>query len=124
MTSPCSLMVIGLPLRSTALPAVTRIQPSLTQYSSTLVFSTPLNRDDFVLPWETAKSVAFPSPGFASNREIGEVREFQSRDFPGAADAYRMARAQSRQASEKCESQLILARVLVKAGSSQEALNS
>src|SRR5512139_2936764 len=37
-------MVIALPLRSTARPAATRIQPSLTQYSSTLVFSLPLKR--------------------------------------------------------------------------------
>src|SRR4249920_1724039 len=43
-TGPCTLMVSGLPWRSFALPAVTRTQPSLTQYSSTLVFSTPLKR--------------------------------------------------------------------------------
>src|SRR5215813_6888845 len=43
-TVPLSLMVNGLPKRSLALPAATRIQPSLTQYSSTLVFSAPLKR--------------------------------------------------------------------------------
>ena len=43
-TVPLSLMVSGLPKRSLALPAGTRIQPSLTQYSSTLVFSAPLKR--------------------------------------------------------------------------------
>ena len=43
-TGPFSLMVSGLPLRSSALPAATRIQPSLTQYSSTLVFSCPAKR--------------------------------------------------------------------------------
>src|SRR5437588_13098593 len=43
-TGPWTLMVSGLPWRSLALPAVTRTQPSLTQYSSTLVFSTPLKR--------------------------------------------------------------------------------
>src|SRR6478736_2698861 len=43
-TGPCTLMVSGLPWRSLALPAVTRTQPSLMQYSSTLVFSTPLKR--------------------------------------------------------------------------------
>src|SRR4051812_3545258 len=43
-TGPCTLIVNGLPWRSLALPAVTRTQPSLTQYSSTLVFSTPLKR--------------------------------------------------------------------------------
>ena len=43
-TGPLSLMVSGLPLRSSALPAATRIQPSLTQYSSTLVFSWPAKR--------------------------------------------------------------------------------
>jgi hypothetical protein len=43
-TLPLSRMVSGLPLRSTALPAVTRIQPSLTQYSSTLVFYLPSKR--------------------------------------------------------------------------------
>src|SRR6185312_6101510 len=37
-------MVSGLPWRSLAAPACTRIQPSLTQYSSTLFFSTPLKR--------------------------------------------------------------------------------
>ena len=43
-TVPLSLMVSGLPWRSLPLPASTRIQPSLTQYSATLVFSTPLKR--------------------------------------------------------------------------------
>lgn len=43
-TFPLSLMVSGLPRRSLALPAVTRSQPSLTQYSSTLMVSTPLRR--------------------------------------------------------------------------------
>ena len=43
-TAPLSLMVSGLPWRSLPLPASTRIQPSLTQYSATLVFSTPLKR--------------------------------------------------------------------------------
>jgi hypothetical protein len=37
-------MVSGLPKRSRAFPAATRIQPSLTQYSSTLVFSLPAKR--------------------------------------------------------------------------------
>src|SRR5262245_9452136 len=41
-TVPLSLMVIGLPKRSLDFPAATRIQPSLMQYSSTLVFSAPL----------------------------------------------------------------------------------
>ena len=43
-TVPVSLMVSGLPWRSLPLPAATRTQPSLTQYSSTLVFSMPLKR--------------------------------------------------------------------------------
>src|SRR3984893_8646440 len=43
-TGPWTFMVSGLPWRSLALPAVTRTQPSLTQYSSTLVFSAPLKR--------------------------------------------------------------------------------
>ena len=41
---PLSLIVIGLPKRSRLRPAATRIQPSDTQYSSTLVFSCPLKR--------------------------------------------------------------------------------
>src|SRR6185369_2823043 len=43
-TVPFRRIVIGLPKRSRLLPAATRIQPSLTQYSSTLVFSVPLKR--------------------------------------------------------------------------------
>ena len=43
-TGPCSFIVIGLPLRSVVAPTVSRTQPSLTQYSCTLVFSTPLKR--------------------------------------------------------------------------------
>src|SRR5215210_8688247 len=43
-TGPWTLIVSGFPKRSLALPAVTRTHPSLTQYSSTLVFSTPLKR--------------------------------------------------------------------------------
>src|SRR3546814_17381114 len=39
-----TLTVIGLPRRSSALPNGSRTQPSLTQYSSTLVFSSPLKR--------------------------------------------------------------------------------
>ena len=40
---PLSLSVIGCPKRSRLLPAATRIQPSDTEYSMTLVFSWPLN---------------------------------------------------------------------------------
>jgi signal transduction histidine kinase len=90
---------------------------------SAIVFSTPLNREDLVLPWQTTPNPTFPSPGFASNREVGETREFQAKDFPGAAAAYRLALAQSRQPSEKCGSHLAVARVLVKAGKQQEALD-
>ena len=43
-TGPVSFIVSGAPCRSTVLPTATRTQPSLTQYSSTLVFSTPLKR--------------------------------------------------------------------------------
>src|SRR3546814_5959403 len=43
-TVPLTLTVIGLPRRSSALPNGSRTQPSLTQYSSTLVFSSPLTR--------------------------------------------------------------------------------
>src|SRR5690242_12060013 len=43
-TVPFSFTVIGLPWRSTDFPATTRTQPSLTQYSSTLLRSTPLKR--------------------------------------------------------------------------------
>src|ERR1700722_20114117 len=51
-TGPWTFMVSGLPWRSLALPAVTRTQPSLTQYSSTLVFSAPLKR----MPTSRAKT--------------------------------------------------------------------
>ncbi len=54
-TLPLSLIVSGLPLRSTVLPTATRIQPSLMQYSSTLVFSSPSN----LMPtpfWRSASS--------------------------------------------------------------------
>ena len=40
---PLSLSVIGWPKRSRLRPAATRIQPSDTEYSMTLVFSWPLN---------------------------------------------------------------------------------
>src|SRR4030095_3174984 len=90
---------------------------------SAIVFSTPLNREDLVLPWQTTRNATFPSPGFASNHEVGETREFQAKDFPVAAPAYRLALAQSRQRSEKCVSHLAIARVLVKAGRQQEALD-
>src|SRR3546814_9314465 len=43
-TVPLTLTVIGLPRRSSALPNGSRTQPSLPQYSSTLVFSSPLKR--------------------------------------------------------------------------------
>jgi len=89
---------------------------------SALVFATPVSREDLVLPWETTRTSTFPSPGFASNGDTGELREFQSKDYPGAAAAYRLALAQSRQPNEKCESLLSLARALVKAGRPQEAL--
>jgi hypothetical protein len=44
ITSPLSFSVIGLPRRSRDRPAATLIQPSLTQYSSTVVLSWPLKR--------------------------------------------------------------------------------
>jgi hypothetical protein len=43
-TVPFTFIVIGCPRRSSALPTGTRTQPSLMQYSSTLVRSTPLKR--------------------------------------------------------------------------------
>src|SRR5262245_60093864 len=47
---------------------------------SALVFATPVSREDLVLPWETTRTSTFPSPGFASNGDTGELREFQSKD--------------------------------------------
>src|SRR5262245_36897449 len=32
---------------------------------SAIVFSTPLNRDELVLPWQITRNPTFPSPGFA-----------------------------------------------------------
>src|SRR5215217_1934843 len=43
-TGPCSFTVRALPRRSTRLPTARRTQPSEMQYSSTLVFSSPLKR--------------------------------------------------------------------------------
>src|SRR4030095_15471624 len=69
--------------------------PSTTQPAdSAIVFATPFNRDNFVLPWETNRNSAYPSPGFISNRDVGEMREFVSKDFAGAAASYRLAIAQ------------------------------
>jgi signal transduction histidine kinase len=105
--------VAALESPSTTLPA-----------DSAIVFATPLDRENFVLPWETTSTSAYPSPGFVSNRDVGETREFVSKDFAGAAAAYRLALAGSRQPSEVCDSRLALARVLVKASKPQEALEA
>src|SRR3546814_137316 len=53
-TVPLTLTVIGLPRRSSALPNGSRTQPSLTQYSSTLVFSSQLKR----LPMQRSSAAA------------------------------------------------------------------
>ncbi len=65
-TLPVSLMVIGLPKRSRALPAETRIQPSETQYSSTLFFSTPLKRTP--ISWRVTMSWKCGLAGFTDRR--------------------------------------------------------
>src|SRR5262249_35804332 len=60
--------------------------------------------------------------GLAINKDAGEVREFQTKDFTGAAAAYKLALEDARQAEEKCELLLAFARALIKAGAPQEAL--
>ena len=104
--------------RATAAATSAEIRPA----DSAIIFAIPLNSGGLVFPWETARKSAYPSSGFVSNRETGEIREFQSRDFAGAAAAYRVALTGARQPQEICESRLNLGRVLVKAGKTEEAL--
>jgi len=91
------------------------------QADAAIVFATPVIGNELVLPWERRKTPAFPSPRFLANKEIGEVREFRSKDFAGAAAAYRTAMSEARQREERCDARLMLARVLVKSGKSDEA---
>src|SRR5829696_6978689 len=72
---------MGLPARSLAEPAATRIQPSLTQYSSTLVFSTPLKRTP--TPRSSAAASWYGLFGFLAKRSggtssIGSPRQVRS----------------------------------------------
>src|SRR5688572_11214457 len=86
-----------------------------------IVFAAPLEGERLILPWQTGKPRRLPSARFVSNRETGEVHEFQSKSFSNAATAYRSMMAGSQQPGERCEAELSLARVLSKQESSREA---
>jgi signal transduction histidine kinase len=94
---------------------------SVRAADAAIVFAMPVKGNELVLPWERRQTRGFPSPLFLANKEAGEVLEFQTRDFQGAAAAYRTAMAEARQAEERCDSRLILARALVKADKPREA---
>ena len=91
---------------------------------SSIVFVTQLGREGLALPWENHRNPTYPSPRFALNKDAGEIREFQSKDFNGAAAAYRLALAEARQPEEDCELRLSLGRVLVKAEMQEAALET
>src|SRR5499426_2488757 len=91
---------------------------------SSIIFVTQLGREGLALPWENQRNPTYPSPRFALNKDAGEIREFQSKDFNGAAAAYRLALAEVRQPEEDCELRLSLGRVLVKAEMQEAALET
>jgi signal transduction histidine kinase len=86
-----------------------------------IVFVATLDKDSFVFPWEQSRKTVYPTPAFVSNKETGEVREFQSKDFNGAAASYRLAADAAATHDERCEARLGAARVLVKAARAEEA---
>ena len=91
---------------------------------SAIIFVMPVGREGPALPWEKQTKPSYPSPRFFWNRDAGEIQEFQSKDFNGAAAAYRLALAEARQPEEDCELRLNLGRVLVKAGMLEAALET
>jgi signal transduction histidine kinase len=86
-----------------------------------IVFVTPWRIDEITMP-ESKRTPAFHTPDFLSFRDLGEIREFQSKDPKGAAEAYRRALQAAKLPEEECEARLTLGRTLVKAGRPQEAL--
>ena len=70
ITSPFNFIVIGRPRRSSARPAGTRIQPSLTQYSSTSTRSLPLKRTP--IGWDSRVSSWWGLRG-STQRRSGKV---------------------------------------------------
>jgi len=87
-----------------------------------IVFALPLEKGRLVFPWENTKTPGYPSSRFIANRDEGQLREFQSRDFLAAANQYRAALSEARQLSESCEMRLALGRVLLKSGKQQDAV--
>jgi hypothetical protein len=78
--------------------------------------------DTLVMPWDTAaQPPKTASPESARLRQEGELQEFIKKDYRAATVVYRRALAVSRDAREKDEARLMLARTLSKAGNSAEA---
>src|SRR4029453_3174560 len=74
---------------------------------SAIILATPSDRlEQLVAPWKTPRSPGSSSPGFVTNQDAGESFEFQLKDYPRAAAAYRLALAGSRQPEEVCQSRL------------------
>jgi signal transduction histidine kinase len=81
---------------------------------SAIVLVTTLNGERMLLPWETTTPSKAPTPAFVDAHLKGEGHEFIDRDFIGALGDYRTAVSASRNLREKCQSRLMVARVLVK----------
>jgi hypothetical protein len=85
-----------------------------------LVFVTPWDSNGMRLPWTGDPPLA-PTLQFVSSRDAGELEEFQTGNLARAAMYYRKATSATKQAEEKCEGRLALARVLVKTKQVEEA---
>jgi signal transduction histidine kinase len=78
--------------------------------------------DTLLLPWDTAAQPFKPvSPEFARLRQEGEFHEFIKKDYAAAGGAYRQALASTRDAQEKDDARLLVARTLAKAGDGADA---
>jgi signal transduction histidine kinase len=84
-----------------------------------VVFTATLEGDQLRLPWEGPAPEE--SAEFAKNRKEGETQEFVKKDAAAAAAAYQSALASAHNASERAEARLLLARMLSKNGSVEEA---
>lgn len=86
-----------------------------------VVFVAPLVQNHLILPWEHPPRPVRSSPEFAQYQKEGEAREFIGSDFSGAHEAYAQALAAAHSPQDRCFAMLSRGRVLMKAGSKDEA---
>jgi signal transduction histidine kinase len=86
-----------------------------------VVLVAAVDGDRIALPWISTRPPAVPSAQFVKSREEGEAAEFRRQNVDDAIGIYRHAMDTARSARDRCESRLLLGRVLLKAAKREDA---